>query len=324
MAAGVALWSIPTSTPVVGHPPLWIGWVFVVLGVGLAAITTLVHLRLVRQELDARGFRPWPWPKRSARAVQSNVLASHSVGNRPLESWVRQEVARHAFTEIAGARGALYSAVTYSIEPLDWPWSVSGGLLRRGAYGITHVEGDINDPTVIAYQQRFNASVEDGREQFRTDGFDVVVRVADRMVYLAVTNRGSHATFMCQLARVEGVRENVPTPLNLRWRGSEGDFRPLGPDETQLVEVAEGDGMGDRKDLPGMWTFRDVSGPLPTHIGPLGGWDELYEKEITVVALVRRQDTGRTKLKTMRFGFANELLTSTSGDRNLTLRVREA
>jgi hypothetical protein len=82
--------------------------------------------------------------------------------------------------------------------------------------------------------------------------------------------------------------------------------------------------MGDRKDLPGLWIFRDVNGPLPTHMGPLGGWDELYEKEIIVAALVRRQDTGRAKLKTMRLGFANELLTSTSGDRNLKLRVREA
>jgi hypothetical protein len=112
--------------------------------------------------------------------------------------------------------------------------------------------------------------------------------------------------------------------MNLAWYGFDGEVRSIGPDESQLVEVAEGDGMGDRKENPGVWMFHAVTERLATHLDRLSSWDELYGRDVEVDLWIRRIDTGRAKSISLLLGFANEAFESPTGERNLRLRVRTA
>jgi hypothetical protein len=48
-AVGVGLWSLPPNTPVVGRPPLWVGWIFVAFGVLTAVVSSAGHVGLQLQ-----------------------------------------------------------------------------------------------------------------------------------------------------------------------------------------------------------------------------------------------------------------------------------
>ena len=123
-----------------------------------------------------------------------------------------------------------------------------------------------------------------------TPGFDVTVRPPfDNWVHLAVRNDGPPSDFEAQVTNVGGSEVGQIVPWPIKWRGWEGERRPVAQGQTQLLDLAEGDLMSDPNApswRPGVFWFYSTTARFPVRLGGLKSNDALYEKTLAVAVRV--------------------------------------
>ena len=63
IVAGIGLWAVPTDTPIIGRPPLAIGWVLILLGVLILVLSTAARFGLEVQSPLRQKVRSLPGPR---------------------------------------------------------------------------------------------------------------------------------------------------------------------------------------------------------------------------------------------------------------------
>ena len=68
--------------------------------------------------------------------------------------------------------------------------------------------------------------------------------VVGNRILLSVTNHSNAGAFSAQVTGVDGSEEQLPVPWALPWQDSKDEFRSIQTGQTQVLVLAEGDGMG--------------------------------------------------------------------------------
>lgn len=146
----------------------------------------------------------------------------------------------------------------------------------------------------------------------RDSGFTVEPQVTGQEVTLRVTNREQRREFIAQVINVAGNFEPRPRlPINLVWLGSMDERRVIGADETQLLMVADCDGMGNLRDnvgrvLPRAGVIRlfGVAGVQEMCVRATKGTDDICREALTVTVKVSADSVRDVVL--LRLSFLNE------------------
>jgi hypothetical protein len=76
------------------------------------------------------------------------------------------------------------------------------------------------------------------------------VRVVNRDVYLAITNRGDTQDFWASVEAIEGTADPYPSPFTVRWQEQDGERRTIARTATQLLYLARVEPEGDIEKYP--------------------------------------------------------------------------
>jgi hypothetical protein len=130
-AVGVVLWSLPTDTPIIGRPPLVVGWVVISIGLVIAALSSAGRVGLEvqspvrRRVLDPQPDSTTPPPHDSPLPAQPKDQG-RALGEGEVADITPQDLVRLANT--ADLTAAQIDAL---IAPHRWKWLVIEGRVRE-------------------------------------------------------------------------------------------------------------------------------------------------------------------------------------------------
>ena len=168
-------------------------------------------------------------------------------------------------------------------------------------------------------------SLDNGHEALRNrSALTLTPRIVGGRVLLSVTNHSESSRFAAQVTAVAGSEENVAVPWSVPWQDSTDEFRTIQREQTQLLVLAEADGMGfplgsppPAEWQPGAFWFETSSRRFRARLSNLRSTDEIYTKCLSIRIEVRDAPGRIALIRELELGFDNANDPSTSN-----LRVR--
>lgn len=172
--------------------------------------------------------------------------------------------------------------------------------------------------------------LDNGRESLRNGmavgaALTLTPQIIGGRVLLSVTNHSESGRFAAQVTAVSGSEENVAVPWSVPWQDSTDEFRTIQREQTQLLVLAEGDGMGFPPGSPppaqwepgGFW-FETSSRRVRARLANLRSTADIYSKCLNIRIEVRDAPGSIAVSRELELGFDNANDPST---RNLQVRA---
>lgn len=138
----------------------------------------------------------------------------------------------------------------------------------------------------------------------------IAARVVGRWVHLGVTNHGPTAEFVAQVTAILGAHGEQTVPWSIKWRGEDKESRLIVYGHEQLLDLAEGDAVGDpnaRPWEPGGFWFYSTTARFRVRLGGLRRIEDVQEKRILLVVKVTAISGFPTLTKAIDLGFDRQL-----------------
>src|SRR5205807_160326 len=116
---GVVFWSLPLDTPVIGRPPIWVGWIFVCVGVLIAFLSSAGRLGLELQSPIRRRTAPPATPTPMRQTFKLPVPSSAPL---PPPQPVFTDATPRDLVELAKTKSLTRAQIDKLIAPYKGKW----------------------------------------------------------------------------------------------------------------------------------------------------------------------------------------------------------
>jgi hypothetical protein len=155
-----------------------------------------------------------------------------------------------------------------------------------------------------------------------TPGGDLAIecepKIAEKRVYLVVTNREAPQEFVGQVVGIEGARPESPGYWLIRWQGTALSRSQILTGASGLLELVELDAMGTALTIPGrlgrFWFLcpEDARQEVWLGEGDMAearrlGVDFMYYRELTVKVRIASVQTSKARVVTLTLGIDRQL-----------------